>query len=267
MEEQVRRFYNQHVKEEDQRLEYHVFEMPVTFHYIEKYLHPGDTILDIACGTGNYANRLLNHRYRVGLNDISDENINLVKKRFDGDPNIIGIRRADALESELWDAARWDAVIMLGPLYHYTSPEKRMMLLKKAYQSVKQGGYIFSAFMSRVGALVFGMKHNPDGIFEREGPEHLWQKGTAKDLIEKTETFYHSHTYFSHPDEINPLMKQAGFTPLNLIGVEGIFGERFDDFHQLKDHQQKAWLQFIINHCEDKAMVHSSKHLLSIARK
>ena len=267
MNEQVRRFYNQHVKEEDQRLQYHVFEMPITFHYLEKYLKPGDKVLDIACGTGNYAFSLLKHQYQVGLNDISDENIRLVEKRFRGNSNVIGISRADALESELWEIAQWDAVLMLGPLYHYTNPEKRNSLLKKAYQHVRPGGYVFSAFMSRVGATIFGMKNNPDGIFKPKGPAYLWQFGTAEDFIEETETFHHAHTYFSHPDELNPLLENAGFKSLNLIGIEGIFGERFEDFHRMTKDQQEAWLQFTIDHCEDKIMVYQSKHLLNVAQK
>lgn len=119
--------------------------------------------------------------------------------------------------------------------------------------------------MTRTGALVYGLKHNPKGILSPNGAKKLWETGTDDRFIESTE--YFKHAYFAQPEEINPLIEMAGLKPIHLAGAEGVFGERFDLFHSLDDSLKSAWMDFIIENSEDTHMVHQSKHLLSIARK
>ncbi len=261
----MRKYYNEHVEQEDKRLDGHPFEIPVTMHFVKRYLNPGDLIFDVACGTGRYAARLLDKGYFVGLNDLSDENIRLVKKRLNTHRNLVFIENSDALESEHWGQHDWDGILILGPLYHMISKEKRLKLLKCAKEHLKPGGYVFSAFMTRIGALIYGVKHNPQGILVPDGAKKLWDTGTDDRFVEATEHF--TQAYFSHPEEVNPLMEKAGLEPVHLAGAEGFFGERFELFHSLDRKLKKAWMDFVIAHCEDPHMVQQSKHLLSVARK
>ena len=263
MHEEVRDYYNQHVAEEDQRLSEHPFEIPVTMHFVKKYLNPGEHIFDVACGTGNIAQQLLRKGYFMGLNDISDENIRLVKERLGNNRNILFIDRSDALESKDWDKESWDSIFILGPLYHMISKQKRLKVLKLAKKHVKPGGFVFSSFMTRIGALVYGLKNNPGGIRYPEGAKKLWETGTDDKFVEATEWF--THAYFAHPEEVNPLIKKAGLIPLHLAGAEGVFGERFELYHQLDDELKQPWMDFVVENCEDNHMVQNAKHLLSVS--
>ncbi|MFP4064983.1 MAG: class I SAM-dependent methyltransferase [Bacteroidales bacterium] len=261
----VKEYYNDHVAEEDKRLDKHPFELPVTMHFVTKYLNPGDQIFDIGCGTGRYARELLNKGFFVGLSDLSDQNIRLAKKRVETHRNLLFIENSDALESKYWNQKQWDGILILGPLYHMISKKKRLTLLSLAKKHLKPGGVVFSAFMTRIGALVYGVKHNPNGIFYPDGARKLWATGTDDRFVEATE--YFTGAYFAHPSEVNPLMEEAGLEPLHLAGAEGFFGERFELFHSLDDKLKDAWMEFVIDHCEDPQMVQQSKHLLSVARK
>jgi len=263
--EKVRKYYNQHRAEEDKRLDYHVFEMPVTRHFINKYIPRGEKIFDASCGTGRYAEVLIHDGYKLGLNDLADNNIRIVKERLYNQPNILFIERAEALESKGWEKQEWDAVLLLGPLYHMISRQKRLALLSKAFDALRPGGFVFSAFMTRSAALVYGLKNNPEGISYPGGAERLWQTGSDNNFVEGTEAF--TNAYFVHPSEVNPLMLEAHLKPLHLAGVEGVFGERFDLYHKLKPELKQKWREFIIRYCEDDEMVANSKHLLSVARK
>ena len=267
MYEKVRKYYNEHVDAEDQRLDAHPFEIPVLLHFVGKYLSPGDFIFDVACGTGRIARELLSKGYFMGLNDLSDRNVELVKERMGTNRNILFIECSDALESTGWKRKNknWDAIFILGPLYHMISKERRLEVLRLAREHVKEGGYVFSAFMTRMGALVYGLKHNPGGILYPDGAKKLWETGTDDRFVEATEWF--THAYFAHPEEVNPLIEQAGLEPLHLAGVEGIFGERFELYHQLDNNLKKAWMDFIIENCEESHMINHAKHLLSVARK
>ncbi len=261
----VRDYYNDHVKEEDARLDEHPFEIPITLYFVNKYLNPGSCIFDVACGTGRIAQQLLDNGFVLGLNDLSDKNVDLVKKRLLHNQNVQFIDNTDALKSSRWNKTEWDGILILGPLYHMIKKEDRVKVLELAYQHVKPGGYVFSSFMTRIGAMVFGVKNNPQGILHQNGVKMLWETGTDESFVEATEWFVNA--YFSHPEEINPLIEKAGLEPLHLAGVEGIFGERFELYHQLNNNLKKPWMDFIINYCEDIHMVNQAKHLLSVARK
>lgn len=260
----VSEYYNKHVQAEDSRLDQHVFELPITMHFIDKYVQPGAFILDVACGTGRYAELLLKKGYHVALNDISEKNIELSKQRIGNHKNFINASAGNALASSLWEQRQWDAVLMLGPMYHLVEYQSRLDLLKKATRHIKKGGYLYTAFMTRTGALIYGIKNNPEGIRSPNGALKLWETGTDDDFVEATKWF--THAYFSHPEEINPLLEKSGLEPLHLAGAEGIFGERFEEFHKLPEHLKNQWMQFIIDHCEDPHMLGHSKHLLSVSR-
>ncbi len=265
MKEDVRKYYNRHVNDEDNRLDRHPFEIPVTMHYLHRYIKPGERIFDAACGTGRYAELLLSRGFKVGMNDISDENIRIVNERVGDHPNMLFIERADALESDGWAFGPWDCIFILGPLYHMISKEKRIRLLELAKMSLKPGGYVFSSFMTRTGALIYGLKNNPEGIKYPDGAQKLWETGTDDRFVEATEWF--TNAYFAHPEEVNPLIESAGLKPLHLLGAEGPFGERFELYHQLPNDLQKKWMRFVIDHAEDKHFIHHAKHLLSVSQR
>lgn len=261
----VRQYYNSHTQEEDNRLQYHAFELPVTMHFIKHYLPAGSRIFDTACGTGNYATELLKNDYQIALNDLSDKNIEFARNKIGNNKNVLFYECSDALQAKGWKKQSWDAVLILGPLYHMLSKENRISLMQKSYEHLKPGGYVFASFMSRTGALIYGLKHNPKGILYDDGARQLWETGFDKRFIEETGTFVSA--YFSHPDEIPSLFEKSGLKLLNLAGVEGVFGERFELYHQMDDDLQKAWLRFIMDHCQENEMLCNAKHLLAIGKK
>ncbi len=265
MMEKVRAYYNRHYREEDKRLQYHVFELPMTMYFIRLYLPPGAVLFDTACGTGQYARVLSDEGYVLGLNDVSDVNIQHVKEKFAGQENILFIDRSDIMQSKRWEERKWDAILVLGPMYHLLRRDYRISLLQKAATKLKPGGLIFTSFMTRTAALVYGIKNKPEGILHPEGASRLWESGSDSSFVEATE--YFEHAYFSNPAEIEPMLREAGLESLHLAGAEGVFGERFELFHDLSEKLQEAWLDFILHHAEEKEMIYNSKHLLSISRK
>lgn len=262
---EVKRYYNNHIFYEDKRLKESPFEIPITLKYIEKYLNPGDKILDIACGTGTYAEILLKKGYQLGLNDLSENNMKLTLKKVKNHPNILQSAVSNALDSDMWEKELWDAVLILGPLYHLTKKEERLQILSNAKKYTKQGGFIFSAFMSRTAAMLYGLKNNPSGIHKDMGTSKLWKTGTDDNFVEGTEWF--TNTYFSFAEDINPFIEEAGLKPLHLIGIEGLFGENMQLYNELQPDLKKPWFNFILDHCEDRHLVNYSKHYLSVSQK
>ena len=52
---EVRQFYNQDPMLEWGRLDRHPFEEIITRHYLERYIKPGDRVLDLGGGPGRYS--------------------------------------------------------------------------------------------------------------------------------------------------------------------------------------------------------------------
>lgn len=265
MKNDVRNYYNAHMRDEDKRLDYHPFEIPVTMHYLHQYLKPGDHIFDVACGTGRIAGLLLSQGFYMGLNDLADENIRIVTERFGNHKKVLFTERSDAMKSTGWHEGPWDGILILGPLYHLLGWEERLKLLETARSHLKPGGLVFSSFMTRTGALLYGLKNNPRGILYPDGARKLWETGSDKRFVEDTEWF--TNAYFSHPEEVNPLIEKAGLKPLHLAGAEGPFGERFELYHKMNHQLQNEWMKFVIDYCEDPHFIHHAKHLLSVAQK
>jgi len=260
----VRKYYDTHVTEEDERLEENVFELPVTFKFLDKYLKPGARVLDMACGTGKYAAELIERDVKVGLNDLSEKNMEMARARLGAHPNIIHSEVSNAVNSGLWEKEEWDAILLLGPLYHMTNRKNRLAILEKARHAVSRDGYIFTAFMSRTAALLNGLKNNPSGILKQRGALQLWQTGTDDEFIEATPWFVNAH--FAFPEEVESLVREAWLEPVHLAGIEGIFGERMDLYHKLDPELKHAWMEFVKDQCEEEHMVQASKHLLSVCR-
>ncbi|MFO7842898.1 MAG: class I SAM-dependent methyltransferase [Bacteroidales bacterium] len=264
MMNRVKEYYNTHSFFEDKRLDENEFEIPLTLKYIERYVKPGSKILDIACGTGNYAEKLLKKGYVLGLNDLSEQNMKLTRQKIKNNSNVIHLSVSDALNADIWEKETWDAILILGPLYHLTEKKNRLKMLQIAKKHVKKNGYIYSAFMSRTAAMLYGLKKNPEGIQEKQGAVSLWKTGADKNFVEGTEWF--TNAYFSFPEEINPLISEAGLKPLHLIGIEGVFGENMQLYKNLTPIIKKKWFNFISHHCEDKHMLNYSKHYLSVSK-
>ena len=229
--ERVREYYNDHVSDEDKRLDRHPFEVPVTLHFVDKYLRPGQKIFDVACGTGRIASLLMDRGFYVGLNDLSDKNIELSHNRLDDRNHTLFIGRADALVSPGWDKERWDAVFILGPLYHLLSFDKRLEGPWPGATSSPAGWIRLFILHDENRSTVYGLKHNPQGILYPDGARKLWEERTDDSFVMATEWF--TDAYFAQPEEVNPLIREAGREPLHLAGAEGIFGERFELFHNL----------------------------------
>jgi len=108
-------------------------------YFIENYLphHPGQKILDIACGPGSfvpYLARLPNIDY-IGV-DVNPGYIERAKKRYPDFGNFLCYSISKPVN---FGTCEFDVAIGLGILHHL-SDEETIPLFKLAYESLKPGG-------------------------------------------------------------------------------------------------------------------------------
>ena len=77
----VKEYYDQNAQMEWERLEQHPFEFIFTTYMLEKYIKPGDRVLDIGGGPGRYSIHFARRGCAVTLADLSEGNIDLAKER------------------------------------------------------------------------------------------------------------------------------------------------------------------------------------------
>lgn len=68
-------FYNSYDENERLRSRHGMVEFLTTMRYIEKYLKPGDRVLEIGAGTGRYSHTLARWGYAVNAVELVDHNI------------------------------------------------------------------------------------------------------------------------------------------------------------------------------------------------
>jgi SAM-dependent methyltransferase len=232
-------------------------EFARTKELLERFLPPAPAdVLDAGGGPGAYAAWLADGGYRVHLVD----------------PVPLHVVRAAALggfTTELGDARRlrqanasFDAVLLLGPLYHLTERADRVRALAEARRVARPGGVVAAAAISRLASLLDGLKHghlrDPEfrAIVERDLGEGQHRNPTGR-------ADWFTTAFFHRPEELESELKDAGLQPEAVFGVEGpgwLLYELWDDAQGRDD------ILFAARAAEgDRALIPLSAHLLAVA--
>ena len=263
----IRHYYNQIVAEEERRLDVYPFEFAITMRFIQHYLAAGAKVLDVACGTGRYAEALLAAGYHVGASDLADANVQQTQRRLHAGPSgirLLFVRQANALDPSAYDGGPWDGILLLGPCYHLPARQDRLAVLQHARASLTPRGVLYVSFVSRMAVFWWGLRHWPEGILDAAGVQMLYQEGRGFNFAPPGEGLPNS--YFCDPDELASLFQEAGLEVQHVCGTEGVFGGRVARFHELPAPLRAAWFQFTVAHCEAPVFRWTSEHLLVVAQ-
>ena len=263
----VQHYYNHIVAEEECRLDTYPFELAITLRFIRQYLAPGAKLLDVACGTGRYADALLAAGYVVGASDLAEANVQHTHHRLHAGPyraQLLFVRQGNALDPPTYAGGPWDGILLLGPCYHLPARHDRVAVLHEAQAHLTPGGSYVS-FVSRIAAFWWGLHASPRRHLGAGGRPHLVSRGTTFNFALPGEGF--PNGYFCDPGELEPLVHEAGLVVRHVCGTEGVFGGRVARFHALEASLQEAWFQFTVAHCEAPVFRWTSEHLLVVAQR
>lgn len=73
-------FYNNYDEDNRLILKHGSVEFLTTMHYIEKYIRPGDCVLEIGAGTGRYSHTLARQGYSVDAVELVEHNIEIFRQ-------------------------------------------------------------------------------------------------------------------------------------------------------------------------------------------
>lgn len=264
-QERVRRYYDLDPDREWTRLERHPLEFPVTFRHLERVLPPPPaTILDLGGGPGRYAIPLAVRGYDVTLVDLSPANVAFALGKAAERGVALQALVGDATDLGRFANGAFDAVLVLGPLYHLVDEGPRNRAIDEALRVLGPGGAGAFAFLSKYAPVFDTLKHLPDATLT---PEHLltmMRQGTNRATVEET-GFTEAHLV--EPSEVRPLLEARGATVTTVFGAEGLAAQSDQRFPSVDDPCFADWLEFVVATSETPAALYGSEHLVALVRR
>lgn len=237
----------------------------MTWRYLEQYLPTDGSILDVGAGTGRYALELAARGYSVTALDLSPALVEECDRRVREQQltENVQVLIADARDLSSLPPVAFDAVLMLGPLYHLVEETDRHLALRQAWDRLKPGGLVFSALLSRLGVLADLIRNVPEWIDDTAHARSLLEKGRRPDGSPQGGF----RGYFARIPEIVPMHEAVGFETLALAGVEPIIGSDDESFNRLEGRQRQQWLEVLSEISTDPSVMGGSRHVLYVGRK
>jgi ubiquinone/menaquinone biosynthesis C-methylase UbiE len=256
--------------DEDSRLQqgWGQLELERTQELILRALQPAPAVvLDVGGGTGIYSAWLASLGYEVHLLDPVPRHIDRARQRSASQSKpIAGMRIGDARQLED-NGSSLDAVLLLGPLYHLTERQDRIISLKEAFRVLRPRGRVFASAISRFASLLDSLRYGffEDPVFapildrDLSDGQHRNQTGNPQ---------YFTTSYFHRPGELSRELIEAGFRVESLSAVEGPgwLARDFDDLWTDRALRQRL-LETIRKVEHEPTILGASPHILAVGRK
>lgn len=238
-------------------------EFARTQEIIRRYLTtPGLRVADVGGGPGVHARWLANDGHHVTLVDPVARHVEDARQIESG-PGSIRAEVGDARSLELEDGG-FDAVLLLGPLYHLPESEDRRTSLAEAKRIVTPGGMVFTAGISRFAAMHDGLareKHFEPGF--REMAEHDLATGFHRNPEQQPGWF--TTAYFHRPEELEAEMAAVGLADVGVLGLEGLAGWLPNlDARWADAHDRRMILDVLAALESEPSLRGASAHLLGV---
>jgi phospholipid N-methyltransferase len=90
-------------------------EFLTTMRYIEKYLKPGDFIIEIGAGTGRYSDALTRQSYSMDAVELNEHNIDVFKTNTMPDEKIT-VTQGNSTDLSVISDDTYNITLVLGPM-------------------------------------------------------------------------------------------------------------------------------------------------------
>jgi len=263
----VREYYDENAQKEWERLERHPYEFILTTYMMDKYIRPGDSILDIGGGPGRYALFYAQQGCQVTLADLSEGNIRLAQAKAEERGLKLEAFACDCLYLEELKLGLYDHVFLMGPLYHLLEQEQRVRAVEIALRHVNPGGILYVSFILDFAAVIYDLKSGPN-ILPAELAHPVYQRlykaiRTGQGYAGPAFT----DAYFIHQTQIKPFMTRFGLQQLHLFGQEGILAPNELQLLTYPEQEQELWLELAKQYLEIPEFLAYSEHAMYIGRK
>jgi ubiquinone/menaquinone biosynthesis C-methylase UbiE len=235
---------------------------------LQRFLPPPPAqLLDIGGGPGVYAAWLAGRGYQVQLLDPVPMHVDQAREASRRQPAHLFLAELGDARSLPYQDSLADAVLLLGPLYHLTRRDDRLLALREARRVLRPGGVLFAASITRFASLFDGLRYGflDDPEFVRIVERDI-RDGQHRNPW--NHPGYFTTAFFHHPDELAQEVAEAGFTLDAVLAIEGP-GSLLPDLDTWwQDSSRRERLLHVIAAVErEPSLLGASAHLLAVARR
>lgn len=232
-------------------------EYAVTMDYIHRYAAPGAKVLEVGAGTGRYSIALAKEGINVTAVELVESNLKVLMENGKGLENLLPLK-GDATDLSGFADQSFDAVLVLGPLYHLYEKEDVHKAIDEAIRVTKQNGVIFFAFIS-----VFGIMYS-------NYVTGNWAAGQAENFTEDCRVRHFEEQLFTGYDiaEFEQLFAEKPVEWITTTGTDGVLEQIEDraDF-AFTDRDFAMFTKWYLAFSEKRELLGNTNHLLYICRK
>ena len=262
----VRDHYDANAEKEWERLAGNPYEFILTTWMMEKYIRPGQRILDIGGGPGRYAIHFARMGCEVVLVDLSEGNIALAKQKAQEAGVSIQAHVCNCLELDRLALGQYDHVFLMGPLYHLQEEEQRAQAVRMAIQHLKPGANLYASFILAFAGVIYNLQH--EGFLE--GDMANPHSARLIDNVLRGENYIgpaFTSVCFHHQNQILPFMESFDLEKLHFFGQEGILAPNRLELARRTESEQACWLEVAKRLLEAPELLSFSEHAMYIGRK
>lgn len=248
---------------EDERLtkdKTHQIEFITTTTYIDKYLKQGDRILEVGAGTGAYSLYYANQGYQVDALELTDKNIEELKRKIIPNMNINAVQ-GNALDLSRYEDNTFDITLVLGPLYHIFDIQERHKVVEEATRVTKPNGIIYFAFiLTDITILDWGFKRN--NLVSNFGNDKMINEDYK--AINKEEYIF----YMSYMSEVKELLtSHEDLETIHYVATDGAGRLIADTINKMDETTYNHYINYHLSICEREDLIGYSGHILAIVKK
>jgi hypothetical protein len=203
----------------------------------------------------------------VTLFDLSAGNLAFARgKVAQAGVTLEGFEQGTATDLSRFSTGSFDAVLLMGPLYHLLERAARLAALVEARRVLKPGGLLFAAFITRYAPFRWSAAEKPGWLVDKkEEARSILATGSSASKPGETPTFL---AYYAHPGEAFPLLQEAQMEIDTVLAVEGLVSRAGEQtINELPEEQWKAWVDLNVQVATDPSIHGAVEHLLAVARK
>ena len=254
-EEELIKYYNKF--NEDKRLttKHGNVEYLTTLKYINKYVKKNSSIIEVGAGTGRYSIELYLEGYDVTAVELVKHNLKVIEKKC----NSIKCIQGNAIDLKKISSDSFDAVLLLGPMYHLISNEDKVKALEEAKRIVKKNGLIFISYcMNEYAVITHAFKDN-----------HIIESIENNNLDNNYHIISKSNDLYSmvRLEDINYLKNTCNLKRVKILSQDGPSEYIKSTINSMNDKEYEYYLEYHFKTCERKELLGSGRHILDILKK
>ena len=261
---------------ENRRLTEHCpVEFAITKRFLDRWILSGALVAEVGVGVGHYSEHLAARGCRIHLVDIAERLLDAAVERMRKaglEGQIAGVKRLSATDVAALRAGSFDAVLLLGPLYHLLRAAERQRAVEEAERLLSPGGLIYAAGINRLAYLrdlfctrqrQVGLRASPDSVLERRA---FHQRFLGDGNLDPEHAPPIGFAHLTTVEEFRALMTPR-FQELVMAGVESFTSTCQPELNDLSAEQVTAWLDLVEQTATTPEGLGQSDHFLFVGKK